>query len=63
MNRAKQTQIAKYGSEEAYKAEMKRRRSLVKKPGFAAMDPEKHKELSRKGGLSGKKTLPEDLSS
>lgn len=49
-NKAKLTQIEKYGSEEAYRAEMKRRRSLVKKPGFASMDPEKHKELSSLGG-------------
>lgn len=56
MNKATQTQILKYGGLEGYRAEMRRRRSLVKKPsGFAVMDPEKHKAASRKGGLSGKK--------
>jgi hypothetical protein len=51
MDKAKQTQIEKYGGEDGYKAEMKRRRALVKKPGFASMDEDKHKELSRLGGI------------
>lgn len=61
-DKAKQTQIEKYGGLEGYRAEMKRRRSLVKQPyhGFAVMDEDKHKEVSRKGGKrrwSGKQKI------
>ena len=54
--KAKATQIAKYGSLEAYRAEMKRRRSLATnhgKGGFAYMKRhglmDKLKEASKKG--------------
>jgi hypothetical protein len=46
-------QVLKYGGEAGYKAEMKRRRSMVKKPtGFATMD----KEAIRAAQLKGAKT-------
>jgi hypothetical protein len=54
-NKAQDTQILKYGGEEGYKAEMRRRRSLVKTPGFKAMDKAKHLEISSRGGRGGKK--------
>ena len=45
----RETSIAKYGSEEAYKAEMKRRGALSNRNtprGFATMDKEKAREIS-----------------
>ena len=52
--------ILKYGSEELVRAEMSRRQKKSRehpnnakgtsKGGFACLDPEKHKELSSKGG-------------
>lgn len=44
-----QTQIEKYGGIEGYRAEMRRRRSLVTmKTGFALMDSDKIKAAQRK---------------
>lgn len=48
--RAKETQIAKYGGLAGYRAEMRRRRSLVKKKGgFATMSKEKIRAAQLKG--------------
>lgn len=55
--------VEMYGSDEAARAEMKRRGSLSsrnkgKQGGFAKLkteDPEKFKELTSKGGKNGKK--------
>lgn len=42
--------VAKYGSLEAYKEEMVRRRSLVKNlQGFHTMDKEKHAKIAKMG--------------
>lgn len=41
---SKEAQLLKYGGEEGYRAEMRRRRALVKRPGFASMDTEKVKQ-------------------
>lgn len=61
-NKAHQTQRDKYGGEEGYNAEMKRRRSLVKKPtGFAVIDKKKHLEASRKGGVNRWKNADKDI--
>lgn len=46
--KARATQVAKYGGEAGYKAEMQRRRSLVKKPGFASMSEGKAAEAANK---------------
>lgn len=55
MNKRWQNLIDKYGSEEAARAEMRRRaekssRNRGKKGGFASMDTDKLKEITRKGG-------------
>lgn len=43
-------QVLKYGGEEGYKAEMRRRRSMVKKPtGFATMDLDEIRAAQLKG--------------
>ena len=60
MNKGHQTQLAKYGGVEGYRAEMKRRRSLVKNPGFASMDKDKHLAISKKGGYSRGRKAHED---
>lgn len=52
VNKSLVTQIAKYGGEEGYRAEMVRRRALVKKPGFASMDQEKRRLAAQKGGIN-----------
>lgn len=41
--KAKKTNYEKYGGKAGYSAEMKRRRKLVKKPGFASMTSEQAK--------------------
>jgi hypothetical protein len=46
--KARATQVEKYGGEAGYKAEMQRRRSLVKKPGFASMEKGKAAEAANK---------------
>jgi hypothetical protein len=50
---SRESQVLKYGGEEGYKAEMKRRRSMVKKTtGFGTMDV----EFIRAAQLKGAKT-------
>jgi hypothetical protein len=42
LKKTRATQVEKYGGEEGFRAEMKRRRSMMKsKTGFAMMTPEK----------------------
>ena len=49
LKKTKTTQIEKYGGIEGYKAEMRRRRSLVKtKTGFAMMSLDKIKQAQKK---------------
>lgn len=52
MNKSRTTQVERYGGEEGYRAEMVRRRALVKKPGFASMDEEKRRLAAQKGGIN-----------
>ena len=52
--------VKKYGSEEKARAEMKRRADLSRrnkggKGGFASLKRDKLIEISKKGGLGGKK--------
>ena len=46
---SQQAQIAKYGGIEGYRAEMQRRRGLVKNPHQTFTDKQKAKEASKKG--------------
>lgn len=46
MNKSHQTQIEKYGGIEGYRAEMKRRRSLVKRYAFRE-DPELARKIAK----------------
>lgn len=46
--KTRQTQVEKYGGEAGYKAEMRRRRALVKKPGFASMEKGQAAEAANK---------------
>jgi hypothetical protein len=55
VNKSLETQIAKYGGVEGYRAEMTRRRALVKSPGFKSMDREKLLAAARLGGLNSRK--------
>lgn len=53
--------ILKFGSEEAYREEMRKRASLSKrntgkKGGWASMDKEDHLAASRKGGKAERRT-------
>lgn len=49
LKKTKATQIEKYGGVEGYRAEMRRRRSMMKsKTGFAMMDSEKIKQAQLK---------------
>lgn len=57
--------VEKYGSEEAAKAEMRRRaekssRNKVGTGGFAALTAEQRKEVSRKGGKASSKNASSD---
>lgn len=55
VNKSLRTQTEKYGGPEGYSEEMKRRRALVKRPGFSSMDPEKRLAAARLGGLNSRK--------
>lgn len=49
LKKTKATQIEKYGGLEGYKAEMRRRRSMMKsKTGFALMSADKIKQAQKK---------------
>lgn len=49
LKKTKATQIEKYGGLEGYKAEMRRRRSMMKsKTGFAIMSADKIKQAQKK---------------
>lgn len=52
MNQSRDTQVEKYGGEDGYREEMRRRRKLVKDPGFRSMDPEKRRLAAQKGGIN-----------
>lgn len=52
MNKSRTTQVERYGGEEGYSEEMRRRRALVKAPGFKSMDPEKRRLAAQKGGIN-----------
>jgi len=55
LKKTKTTQIEKYGGIEGYKAEMRRRRSLVKtKTGFAMMSLDKIKQAQKKSAQTRK---------
>lgn len=55
MNKSRDTHLEKYGGEKGYSEEMKRRRALVKRPGFASMDKDKHLAAARLGGFNSRK--------
>lgn len=55
LKKTKATQIEKYGGVEGYRAEMRRRRSMMKsKTGFAMMDSEKIKQAQLKSAKARK---------
>lgn len=55
LKKTKTTQIEKYGGIEGYKAEMRRRRSLMKsKTGFAIMSADKIKQAQKKSAQTRK---------
>lgn len=65
--RAKATEIAKYGSEEAWLAELKKRsakggskRGITK--GFGTLTPEQRAEYGRKGGTLSRRTSKKNVS-
>lgn len=61
LKKTKATQIKKYGGLEGYKAEMRRRRSLMKsKTGFALMSTEKIRQAQRKSAKTRKKNAEDN---
>lgn len=60
MNKTKLTQISRYGGEEGYRAEMRRRRSLVKKPGLSGNSALARELANKRWKKDGHKKTTED---